>query len=222
MPVTVDVAIELLSGQLPPGDTEFQLVALGNVELGSTKGPSLFGAARLADVLVVGAVDAETPTAASPYSSSGDPLLRLPDVVAPSGVDTSGFGMRFWGTFRGTSSAAAHAAAVAALLSQASPGSSQDEIRDAIRSTAGEIGSGVGDPRSGNGLVDAIAAAQLLAGDPLNTDDPPEPEKGTLVEFYESLPQWLQVSVPSDQQIEDLLSRRRHDHYRPVGSEDRA
>ncbi|MEM1067333.1 MAG: S8 family serine peptidase, partial [Planctomycetota bacterium] len=204
--VTVDVAIELINGQLPGQEIEFQLVTLGEAQLQSTRGPQLFGSARLQDVLVVGAVENETPEVASPYSSVGDASLRLPDVAAPSGVDTSGFGFTFGSAFRGTSSAAAHAAAVAALLNQLAPTTTQDEIREAIKASATAIGSGPEDPRSGRGVIDAAAAAQLLAGAPSNTNDPPMDQSGGLQQYLDLLPQWLQVSVLSDQQIENLLS----------------
>ncbi len=89
--------------------------------------------------------------------------LTKPDVVAP-GVritapdnDSSGYV-----TLSGTSMAAPMTAGVAALLLQANPGSSPDEIKNALKETARPIRRGGDENQQGQGVIDAVAASQQL------------------------------------------------------------
>ncbi len=62
----------------------------------------------------------------------------------------------------GTSQAAPHVAAIAALLWSLKPAATAQEIRDAMTSTAHDLGSPGWDEEYGYGLVDAAAAARKL------------------------------------------------------------
>ncbi len=202
---TVHLQIELLGGELAAG-TEFQLVVLGDAHLSQTSGSSLFGAAQLDDVLVVGAVEMSQDSQPAPYSSAGSPTGRKVDVVAPAGVETSGFGTRFLSDFHGTSSAAAHAAAAMALLNQVAPTATHSQIRAALQDSAKPLGTGVGDLKSGQGLIDVVAAAQLLVPKSTDPAEPPaEPETG-LLDYLNDLPQFASISLPTQQQLEQMLS----------------
>jgi len=118
--------------------------------------------------IAVGAVDySETVTS---YSNKGDGL----DLVAPGGdtnKDLNGDGFvdgvlqetRIDGTwgywfFQGTSMASPHVAAVAAMLYSYNTANTPDNVREALTSTARDIGDAGFDNVSGHGLVQAHAA----------------------------------------------------------------
>ncbi|HSP98535.1 MAG TPA: S8 family serine peptidase [Candidatus Dormibacteraeota bacterium] len=97
----------------------------------------------------------------------GAPVLRLkPDLAAPDGGDTAYFGIDVdhngFPNFYGTSAAAPAAAAVAALLTQAAPHRAAGVIADALRRSARDIGITGRDPAAGDGLIDPLAAIDLV------------------------------------------------------------
>ncbi len=63
----------------------------------------------------------------------------------------------------GTSMATPHVTGTAALLWSLAPNATAQQVRDAITSTAHDIGAIGYDPRSGYGVIDALAAAKKLA-----------------------------------------------------------
>ncbi|HWQ28389.1 MAG TPA: S8 family serine peptidase, partial [Dehalococcoidia bacterium] len=138
------------------------------------------------DVIAVGATRFDN--ARAPYSTFGAGL----DVVAPGGdtsvnqngdgyadgvlqetfeLRTSGSWFRrtttkVWGFyfFQGTSMATPHVSGVAALLFSAKSTATAAEVRDAIESTAKDLGSPGYDTTFGNGLVQAADAVQTFLG----------------------------------------------------------
>jgi subtilisin family serine protease len=63
-----------------------------------------------------------------------------------------------YGSLSGTSMASAHVAGVAAILFSKDPSASGKQVRDAMTSTAQDLGTAGYDSSYGNGLVDALAA----------------------------------------------------------------
>ena len=121
----------------------------------------------------VGAVDASLNVAAT--SSRGPSACDgsfFPEVVAP-GVSVRVADLTFGGVFpdsytsvSGTSFAAPHVAGTMALLRQANPGTSVAELEQALTNSAIDLGTGGADNESGYGIIDAVAANDLLAGNP--------------------------------------------------------
>ncbi len=205
--VTVGILVELLAGELPSGSpTEFQLVVLGEGAIAEPRGTSLFGAATLDGVLVVGAAEITQLQQAAEYSSTGSGDGRKPDIVGPAGVETSGFGMRFLGEFHGSSSGAAHSAASAALLWELANQATATQIRETLRNTAKPLGSGASDLQSGHGLIDIMAAAQQLVPKAGLPPVPPAAEEQGLLDYFNGLSDFVNIAVPTDLQIEQLLS----------------
>jgi len=152
---------------------------------GDIVGPTIFGHNGSADAQTVGAVPFGNSGTIEDFSSRG-PVTHLfgpvsgivpaaplatpqvtskPDVVATDGGQNTFFGSNFGGglfRFFGTSQAAPHAAAVAALQIDAEPGITQQEVKQAQRSSATPI-PGFGSLAAGAGLIDAEGA--LIAGD---------------------------------------------------------
>ncbi|MCI0438932.1 MAG: S8 family serine peptidase [Chloroflexi bacterium] len=135
-------------------------------------------------VISVGAINASDPGAdtIAPYSSRGpaDNSALKPEVVAIDGVAVTGAG-GFSNPFFGTSASAPHVAGLAALLLELRPdllgGEPGDDpaadriaLRDAILSTAVDLGIAGDDNTYGSGRVNGLAAGQALA------DSAPEPE----------------------------------------------
>ncbi|MEM6470226.1 MAG: S8 family serine peptidase, partial [Planctomycetota bacterium] len=206
-PVIVNLTVDLIEGAIPSRqNTEFRIVALGDAQIQTVRGPNLFGAAFVENALVVGAMDAADTSKAADYSSYGDLFGRNVDVVGPAGIETSGFGMRFYEDFFGTSSGAAHIAAIAALLKAVKPDATSDEIRGAIKQTAKPLGLGVDDPQSGFGLVDAAAAAQQLDPIDLPPGEPTPREVSEGVDWLGELTQFIEVITPSEAELEALFS----------------
>lgn len=121
----------------------------------------------------VGAVDSSNNVAAT--SSRGPSACDgsfFPEVVAP-GVSVRAADLTFGGVFpdsytsvSGTSFAAPHVAGTMALLRQADPGASVAELEQALTDTAVDLGPAGPDDSSGYGLIDAVAANDMLASNP--------------------------------------------------------
>ncbi len=110
------------------------------------------------------------------FAADGSPIVppivrQKPDIVAPSGTDTT------FGPVRGSPAAAAHTAGAVALLLQlrqdlhASGQLGQEEIRRLLTQTAIDLGPAGPDLESGYGLIDAMAAATRLTTDPPISED---------------------------------------------------
>ncbi len=121
--------------------------------------------------MAVGAIDANDPgnDTIEFFSSIGPsridfPSVQLrdkPDITGIDGVSVTGTG-GFPSTFFGTSASAPHIAAIAALLKQAAPSATPAQIRDALTSTAVDLGPMGRDDTYGWGLADALAAVGIF------------------------------------------------------------
>jgi serine protease AprX len=121
----------------------------------------------------VGAIDSSNNIA--PTSSRGPSACDgsfFPEVVAP-GVSVRTADLTFGGVFpdsyvsvSGTSFAAPHVAGTMALLRQANPATSVAELEQALTDSAVDRGTTGADNAYGYGLIDAVAANELLASTP--------------------------------------------------------
>ena len=80
----------------------------------------------------------------------------------------SGIGSFQYGAISGTSMATPHVAGVAALLMSFKPSASATEIQQAMLDSAFDLGTSGRDDSFGFGLVQALAAAEVLNGGPLD------------------------------------------------------
>lgn len=135
-----------------------QVMAIGATKPGMTRacyshvGPEMFVAA---------------PGGAGP----GTPATAVNQVLSAVGAD--GYGL-----MAGTSMASPAVAGVIALLRGAMPGASASQVKDAIATTAIDLGWEGRDSWYGHGFVNAQGAFTKLAGEP---PEPPEPETGLLL-----------------------------------------
>lgn len=123
-------------------------------------------------VVSLGAVNADEPDndLIAPYSSRGptNDGRTKPDITAIDGVTVTGSG-GFPNPFFGTSAAAPHAAGIAALIlscnasllasTPGTPATERATLRDALTSTAVDLGVGGGDNTYGSGRITASVAA---------------------------------------------------------------
>jgi len=145
---------------------------------------TIYGHANANGAIAVGAANYKTPTTPESFSSRGttpvlfdtdgnllppgaDPRQFKPEIMAPDGGDTTFFGSNDsdasgFPNFFGTSAAAPHAAGVAALLLQALPSLTPTEVRDALETTAQNMGPAGFDTNTGFGLIRADAALNAL------------------------------------------------------------
>ena len=181
---------------------------------GDTVGPTVFGHSGAEDVVSVAAVaapifeedEAEFYSSRGPASHYFGPvldtspaaelgtaeILSKPDLAATDCGVTTFFGFRFEETggeltrrFCGTSAAAPHAAAVVALMRNQQPTATPSALRTALTGSAAPLGSA--EPCSvGAGLVDAVAAIELLESDepgaPASSCEPPEQQTWTVLD----------------------------------------
>ena len=121
----------------------------------------------------VGAVDSSlnVATTSSRGPSACDSSF-FPEVVAP-GVSVRTADLTFGGVFpdsyvsaTGTSFSAPHVAGTMALLRQANPGASVAELEQALTGGATDLGEAGADNEYGYGLIDAVAANDLLTSNP--------------------------------------------------------
>lgn len=126
---------------------------------------AIFGHPAVVGAIAVGAVRATTPNTIEYFSSQGPCTITYPssivrskpDVVGTDGVSITGAG-GFENPFYGTSAAAPHVAAVAAQIWAAFPGETGNQIRDAIKSSAVDLGTTGFDYIYGYGRADALNA----------------------------------------------------------------
>jgi subtilisin len=128
---------------------------------------------RYTSVLAVAATDVNN--ARSCWSSTGPDV----DIAAPGVSINSTYYTGGYAVFSGTSMASPHVAGVAALVVAANPANSDgvngvaDEVRNAITSTALDLGTAGKDNLYGYGLVQAVAAVAAAV------NQPPPPPSGT-------------------------------------------
>ena len=139
----------------------------GNQSLGSVS------PADNPESFAVGSVDAllnvDSKSSRGPSACDGS---FFPEVVAP-GVNIRAADLTFGGVFpdsyasvSGTSFAAPHAAGTMALLRQANPDASVADLEQALTDSAVDLGADGADNESGYGLIDAVAANNLLDSNP--------------------------------------------------------
>ncbi len=104
-----------------------------------------------------------TPITPGNVSSTGGEVRQKPDVTAADGVLTSVSG---FDPFFGTSAAAPHAAALAGLVLSGNPGIDPAEVREALTSTAIDIGAPGVDGRSGHGVLLADKVLEFTGASP--------------------------------------------------------
>ncbi len=104
-----------------------------------------------------------TPITPGDVSSTGGEVRQKPDITAADGVLTSVDG---FDPFFGTSAAAPHAAAIAGLVLSGNPGIDPAEVREALTSTAIDIGAPGVDGRSGHGVVLADKVLEFTGASP--------------------------------------------------------
>ena len=101
------------------------------------------------------------------FDPAGTPMTEVrdkPEITAPDGTNTTFFGSDIsadtdtFPNFFGTSAAAPHAAGVAALMLQNKPSLTPHQIRDALMSTAIDMGPSGFDPDTGAGFIQADKA----------------------------------------------------------------
>jgi len=95
--------------------------------------------------------------------SSGGEVRQKPDITAADGVLTSVDG---FDPFFGTSAAAPHAAAIAGLVLSGNPGIDPAEVREALTSTAIDLGAPGVDGRSGHGVILADKVLEFTGASP--------------------------------------------------------
>jgi len=111
----------------------------------------------------VGAVDANVtgfpvPSFSSRGPSACDGLAKKPEIAAPGVAIRSAFKGQTYKLVNGTSMAAPHVAAAVALLRQYNPELTPEQIKNALLSTADDIGTPGEDNLSGRGLINLEAA----------------------------------------------------------------
>ena len=132
---------------------------------------AIFGHPAVPGALGVGAIAANDPgnDDIETFSSQGPVTISYPssesrakpDICGIDGVAVTGAG-GFSNPFYGTSAAAPHVAAVCAQLWAQYPGMTGNQIRDAVKSTAVDLGTAGFDTVFGSGRADALNAFQSL------------------------------------------------------------
>lgn len=120
-----------------------------------------------------------TPITPGNFSSTGGEVRQKPDITAADGVQTTVDGFQ---PFFGTSAAAPHAAAIAGLVLSGNPGIDPAEVRDALTSTAIDIGAPGVDGVTGHGVIlaDRVLGYTGASPQPLAVPETPKvtPEDG--------------------------------------------
>ena len=133
---------------------------------------SIFGQQAVPDVIAVAAVNQGTPSTIEPYSSRGPVAISYPSAASRSKPDISGVDCvsvtgagGFENPFCGTSAAAPHIAAVVAQIWGAHPTLTSAQVRSALYTSAVDLGTAGKDTTFGYGRADALAMANLTAGE---------------------------------------------------------
>jgi subtilisin family serine protease len=144
----------------------------------SVKADSIYGHPAASRAVGVAAIDATDPSgSAIEYFSSRGPVTisspsveirQKPDCSGVDGIRVTGAGS-FYSMFWGTSAAAPHAAGIAALVWSGRPDATAEEIRNALASSADDLGSTGRDTTYGGGRLNATAMHEALS------PEPPEP-----------------------------------------------
>lgn len=196
----VDIIIEKFNGTAQTLEIHFNLD--GNLTEYNVPEDAVFGHPAAPGVIATAAFNWMTPNTIESFSSRGPVSIispsdastsvraeisetrQKPELSAPDGVTTTAPG---FSSFFGTSAAAPHAAAVAALVLEAleitnSSSSALDpsiatrqvsEVKNALTSTAVDLGQPGVDNVSGFGRINAFAAVQsVLAANPTPTPTP--------------------------------------------------
>ncbi|HVT87889.1 MAG TPA: S8 family serine peptidase [Tepidisphaeraceae bacterium] len=143
---------------------------------------AFFNAPPFSDAIpIISEASSSVGTTTQIFDSSGNRLpapaiLQRPDISGIDGSNNTVVGIDdendpdvVFPNFFGTSAAAPNVGAVVALLLQAAPGSTQQQILDALKSTATPLngtGAGVYDTQGGFGLVNALAAVEKFVAAP--------------------------------------------------------
>lgn len=114
-----------------------------------------------------------TPVTPGDFSATGGEVRQKPDITAADGVRTSVSG---FDPFYGTSAAAPHAAAIAGLVLSGNPGIDPAEVRDALISTAIDLGEPGVDGVTGHGVIlaDSVLGYTGASPQPLAVSETPK------------------------------------------------
>src|SRR5262249_38882439 len=175
-PAQVFVVINLFSG-VP---RQLELYYAGGITAISpaTAAGSIAGHGNASGAITVGTINAGDPgnDDIARYSSQGPcelffPVHELrpkPEITGIDGVSVTG-AAGFSNPFFGTSAAAPHIAALAALVRQANPGLSPAAVKQALQSTAVDLGAPGFDTIFGSGRADGLAAVSAAVATPTTT-----------------------------------------------------
>lgn len=195
-PLNQVIEVKAVVPKFSGSDQDLKMFLLGGIQLEeyAVAAGSIFGHAAVNGMLSVGAIDANNPgnVDIEPFSSRGPVQIffptpetrQKPDIVGIDGVSVTGAG-GFPTPFFGTSAAAPHLAGLAALLMEVSPTATPEEIRNALKNSAIDLGDPGFDNVFGAGRADVRAAAGLLNVAPESTID--EPASNTTIEVDESV-----------------------------------
>jgi Subtilase family len=144
----------------------------------ATPGGSIAGHGNATGAITVGTINAGDPgnVDIAPYSSQGPcevffPVHELrpkPEITGIDGVSVTG-AAGFPNPFFGTSAAAPHIAALAALIRQANLGLSPAAVKQALQSTAVDLGTTGFDTVFGSGRADGLAAVSAVVAAPASS-----------------------------------------------------
>jgi subtilisin family serine protease len=169
-PVQLFVIVNLFAGS--PRRIELYYAGGVTAIAHATPAGSIAGHANASGAITVATINAGDPNNddIAPYSSQGPCDLLFPnaetrakpDVTGIDGVAVTG-AAGFSNPFFGTSAAAPHVAAVAALMRQAAPSLTAPQVKNALMSSAVDLGAAGFDTLFGAGRVDAVQAVGAAA-----------------------------------------------------------
>jgi hypothetical protein len=177
-PVQVSVVINLFS--IPAVPRQLEVYYAGGITAISpaTAAGSIAGHGNASGAITVGAINAGDPgnVDIAPYSSQGPcelffPVHELrpkPEITGIDGVSVTG-AAGFSNPFFGTSAAAPHIAALAALVRQGNPSLSPAAVKQALQSTAVDLGAPGFDTIFGSGRADGLAAVSAALTAPTSS-----------------------------------------------------
>jgi len=181
-PVPAEVGLEIRNYLGQAASRQIEVFCLTHVitDDDANCADSIFGHPAVSGVISCGAINASNPgnLDIAPYSSQGPSTItfpfpetrQTPFASAIDGVTIFGSG-GFPSPFFGTSAAAPHAAAMCALLMDAvGPTATPTQIRDALRDGAQDRGTAGFDTTYGRGLLDVLAAYDIVCPRPIPTE----------------------------------------------------